>query len=163
MTMTTYDPTTAPTSEALSAEAIFDVAGMRRIELELPYSGAVTPIEAWRLVTTSKAKLVDVRTPAEYKFVGAVPGSVNVEWRGADILPTAIFVSGLKNVARFTEPVLLLCRSGVRSHSAARAAAAAGFSHVYNVLEGFEGQRSHEGRRGAIDGWRKHGLPWSQD
>jgi len=163
MTMSNYDPTTAPTSETLSADAIFDVAGTRRIELELPYSGAVTPLEAWRLFTASKAKLVDVRTPAEYKFVGAVPGSVNVEWRGADILPTAMFVSGLKNVARFTEPVLLLCRSGVRSHSAARAAAAAGFSHVYNVLEGFEGQRNLEGRRGAIDGWRKHGLPWTQD
>ena len=105
----------------------------------------MTPLEAWRLVTARRAKLIDVRTPAEYKFVGAVPGSVNVEWRGADILPTAMFVSGLKNVARFTDPVLLLCRSAVRSHSAARAAAAAGFSHVYNVLEGFEGQRNHEG------------------
>lgn len=148
---------------AISADTIYDLAETRRIELELQYAGAVTPLEAWRLASTKKAKLVDVRTPAEYKFVGSVPGSVNVEWRGADILPSAMFVSTLKDVARLNEPVLLICRSGVRSHSAARAATAAGFTRVYNVLEGFEGQRNHEGRRGAIDGWRKHGLPWSQD
>jgi rhodanese-related sulfurtransferase len=147
----------------LPVDAILDLAHTRQIELELPYAGAVTPLEAWTLVSQRRAKLVDVRTPAEFKFVGAVPESVNVEWRGADILPSAVFVSALHQVARKPEPVLLLCRSGVRSHSAARAAAVAGFTRVYNVLEGFEGQRSHAGRRGEIDGWRRHGLPWTQD
>jgi rhodanese-related sulfurtransferase len=144
-------------------EAIFDVAETRRIELDLPYAGAVTPVEAWNLVQQGAARLVDVRTQAEFKFVGAVPESVNVEWRGNDILPAAMFVSALRQVTRPSEPVLLLCRSGVRSHAAARAAAAAGYTRVYNVLEGFEGQRSHEGRRGLVDGWRRHGLPWTQD
>jgi len=147
----------------VSADAIFDVADTRRIESELPYAGAVTPREAWQLVSERRARLVDVRTPAEFKFVGSVPGSVNIEWRGADILPSAMFANALRQVARPTEPVLLLCRSAVRSHSAARVAAAAGFTRVYNVLEGFEGQRTHEGRRGDIDGWRRHGLPWTQD
>jgi rhodanese-related sulfurtransferase len=161
--MTTLTELRGNDDVAISVDAIYDLAETRRIELELQYAGAVTPLEAWRLASAKNAKLVDVRTPAEYKFVGAVPGSVNVEWRGADILPSAMFVSSLKDVARLNEPVLLLCRSGVRSHSAARAAAAAGFTRVYNVLEGFEGQRNHDGRRGSIDGWRKHGLPWSQD
>ena len=147
----------------LPAEVIFDLADARRIELELPYAGAVTPGEAWALVEQGKARLVDVRTPPEYKFVGAAPGSVNIEWRGADILPSAMFVNALKGVARTGDAVLLICRSGVRSHLAACAAAALGFSRVYNVLEGFEGQRNHAGRRGSIDGWRHHGLPWSQD
>jgi len=161
--MTTLTELQSHGDVAISVDAIYDLAETRRIELELPYAGAVTPIEAWRLAAAKDAKLVDVRTPAEYKFVGSVPGSVHVEWRGADILPSAMFVSTLKDVARLNEPVLLLCRSGVRSHSAARAAAAAGFTRVYNVLEGFEGQRNHDGRRGAIDGWRRHGLPWTQD
>ncbi len=147
----------------LSAEVIFDLADARRIELELPYAGAVTPTEAWALVEQGKARLVDVRTPPEYKFVGSVPGSVNIEWRGADILPSAMFVNALKNVVRTGDAVLLICRSGVRSHSAACAATAMGFGRVYNVLEGFEGQRNHAGRRGSIDGWRRHDLPWSQD
>jgi rhodanese-related sulfurtransferase len=153
---------TAPSCET-AIDAIFDLAETRRIELELPYTGAVTPREAWALVSRQRAKLVDVRTPAEFKFVGSVPGSVNIEWRGNDILPSAMFVSALRQVARLDQPVLLLCRSAVRSHAASRAAAAAGFTRVYNVLEGFEGQRTVDGRRGAIDGWRKHGLPWMQD
>lgn len=149
--------------DELSHDAILDLADTRRIQWSLPYAGAVTPREAWQLLSERRARLVDVRTPAEFKFVGSVPETVNVEWRGADILPTAMFLSALRQVARPTDTVLLLCRSAVRSHSAATAAAAAGYTRVYNVLEGFEGQRNHDGRRGEIDGWRRHGLPWTQD
>ena len=162
-TMTILTPTPAASSREAAIDSIFDLAETRRIELELPYTGAVTPREAWTLVSQQRAKLVDVRTPAEFKFVGSVPGSVNIEWRGNDILPSAMFVSALRQVARPDQPVLLLCRSAVRSHAASRAAAAAGFKRIYNVLEGFEGQRTSDGRRGEIDGWRRHGLPWSQD
>jgi len=159
---TTHD--LAPSArQAPSADVILDVARTRRIEQDLPYAGAVTPVEAWTLVSQGRARIIDVRTPAEYRFVGAVPDSINIEWRGADILPSAMFVSTLRNVARPTEVLLFLCRSGVRSHAAARAAAAAGFDSIYNVLEGFEGQRTHAGHRGEIDGWRRHGLPWVQD
>jgi rhodanese-related sulfurtransferase len=147
----------------LSSDAIFDLAETRRIQWNLPYAGAVTPLEAWHLLSSRRARLLDVRTPAEFKFVGSVPGSVNIEWRGADILPTAMFLSALRDVARPTEAVLLLCRSAIRSHSAAQAATTAGFARVYNVLEGFEGQRNDENQRGRIDGWRSHGLPWVQD
>jgi len=59
--------------------------------------------------------------------------------------------------------VLLLCRSGKRSVLAAEAAAAAGFAHVFNVLEGFEGEIDAQLHRGGSDGWRFHGLPWVQD
>ncbi|HQR20925.1 MAG TPA: rhodanese-like domain-containing protein [Burkholderiaceae bacterium] len=161
MTTTIESPQTA--QDVLPVEAIFDLAETRRIELELPYAGAVTPVEAWRLVSQRAARLVDVRTPAEFRFVGSVPGSVNIEWRGTDVLPTAMFLDALRNKVDPTQPVLLLCRSAVRSDSAARAAAAAGFTRVYNVLEGFEGKRNHVGQRGQIDGWRWHHLPWVQD
>jgi rhodanese-related sulfurtransferase len=59
--------------------------------------------------------------------------------------------------------VLLLCRSGNRSALAAEAAAKAGFTQVFNVLEGFEGELDAAQRRGASNGWRFHGLPWIQD
>ena len=161
MTTTLESPQTA--QDVLPVEAIFDLAETRRIELELPYAGAVTPVEAWRLVSQRAARLVDVRTPAEFRFVGSVPGSVNIEWRGTDVLPTAMFLDALRNKVDPAQPVLLLCRSAVRSDSAARAAAAAGFTRVYNVLEGFEGQRNHARQRGLIDGWRRHGRPWEQE
>jgi rhodanese-related sulfurtransferase len=155
-------PRVAPAHD-VSVETIFDLAETRRIEFELPYAGAVTPHEAWALASLQRARLIDVRTPPEFKFVGAVPGSINIEWRGNDILPSAMFVSALRSVARPDQPVLLLCRSAVRSHAAARAAAFAGFTRAYNVLEGFEGERTIDGRRSEIDGWRKRGLPWTQD
>jgi len=147
----------------LSADAIFDLAQARRIELELPYAGAVTPVEAWRLATLGAARIVDVRTPPEFRFVGSVPGTPLVEWHGSDPEPTAVFIERLRKVVGENDAVLLLCRSGVRSHAAAHVATNAGFRRVYNVLEGFEGRRNHVGHRGELDGWRRHGLPWIQD
>lgn len=149
--------------EALPADVIFDLAHTRRIELELSYAGAVTPPEAWSLHSRRLARLVDVRTAPEFRFVGSVPRSINIEWHGSDEEPVAEFLERLAKVVQRDEPVLLLCRSAVRSDAAARSATAAGFTRVYNVLEGFEGKRNAAGHRGEIDGWRKHGLPWLQD
>lgn len=163
MSATLEAPAPALQPQALPADRILDQARARRIELELPYAGAMTPPEAWALASQGQGRIVDVRTAAEYRFVGAAPDSVNIEWRGADVLPAAMFVSTLRQIARAGDVLLFLCRSGVRSNAAARAAAGAGFTNVYNVLEGFEGQRNHLGRRGEVDGWRRHGLPWSQD
>ncbi len=59
-------------------------------------------------------------------------------------------------------PVLLLCRTGVRSVEAGKALEAAGYQHLINIVEGFEGQLDADKHRGNIDGWRFHGLPWEQ-
>lgn len=142
---------------------VFDRAAVRRLELQLPYAGAVTPPEAWALLHTGAVQLVDVRTAPEFKFVGRVPETRNVEWHGADAEPRAKFLRELRAVANADAPLLLLCRSGVRSHAAAKAATDAGFVAVYNVLEGFEGQIDTCEQRGHINGWRWHGLPWVQD
>lgn len=145
-----------------SATALFDRAAERAARDGLPYAGALTPPEAWRLMQCGAAQLVDVRTTPEFKFVGHVPGTVNVEWRGSGA-PLAGFLDLLRAAAATDRPLLLLCRSGGRSHAAAAAATAAGYARVYNVLEGFEGKQDIERRRGRIDGWRWHGLPWEQD
>jgi rhodanese-related sulfurtransferase len=146
-----------------SAETLFDIARARRAELGLDYAGAVTPAEAWALFRHKAATLVDVRTEAEFKFVGHVPGSENIEWHGKDDGPRTKFLEELADTAIPGKPLLLLCRSSVRSHAAAAAAAAAGFDAVFNVLEGFEGQIDSTRQRGRIDGWRLAGLPWVQD
>jgi rhodanese-related sulfurtransferase len=59
-------------------------------------------------------------------------------------------------------PALFICRSGGRSHNAAAAAAASGYSRAYNVLEGFEGWKDDQGHRNTVAGWRAAGLPWEQ-
>lgn len=144
-------------------EQIFDLAAVRRVEFDLDYAGAVTPPEAWQLVRQGAAALIDVRTAPEYKFVGHVPDSVNVEWHGDDPAPRARFIETLRRIADPDVPLLFLCRSAVRSDAAAAAATEAGFARVYNVLEGFEGQRDAAQQRGHVNGWRRAGLPWVQD
>ena len=131
----------------------------------LAHAGGVPPAQAWRLVQAGVA-LVDVRSPEEYRFVGHVPGSFNVPWAsGTSLTRNPRFVRELeaKLGGRKDAPVLLLCRSGKRSVLAAEAAAKAGFSAVYNVLEGFEGDLDASGQRGHGNGWRFHDLPWQQD
>ncbi len=150
-------------SERCSPEQILDLARTRIEATQGAYAGAVTPPEAWQLFNTGAAYIVDVRTAAELQYVGRVPGAQHVEWHGKDAAQVQVFMARLLDVIDPRRPLLLLCRSAVRSHHAACAATAAGTAQVFNILEGFEGQRNHERQRGRIDGWRHHGLPWEQD
>jgi rhodanese-related sulfurtransferase len=144
-------------------EEIFARASERALAMGLTYAGALTPHEAWQLQAAGAATLVDVRTFAEWEFVGRVPDSMLIEWRRlGEQKPNAAFVQQLRGNVDFGEAVLFLCRSGVRSHHAAETAARAGFERAYNVLEGFEGDLDAERHRGTAGGWRFHGLPWIQ-
>ena len=130
----------------------------------LNYAGGMRPAVAWDLVQSGQAVLVDVRSAEERKFVGHVPGSQHVAWAtGTALTRNPRFVRELEVKLGKEQPVLLLCRSGKRSVLAAEAAAAAGFHHVFNVLEGFEGEIDEQQHRGGGDGWRFHQLPWVQD
>ncbi len=134
------------------------------LSVGLPYSGAVPPRLAWQLFSAGEAVLVDVRTGEERKFVGHVPDSLHVPWAtGTALTRNPRFVRELEAKTGKDATVLLLCRSGKRSALAAEAAAKAGFTRVFNVLEGFEGEIDAQGHRGAQDGWRHQGLPWVQD
>ena len=131
----------------------------------LPYAGGVPPQLAWQLFSSGEALLVDVRSGEERKFVGHVPDSLHVAWAtGTALTRNPRFVRELEaKVGGKEAVVLLLCRSGKRSALAAEAAAKAGFTQVYNVLEGFEGEIDAQQHRGVADGWRFRGLPWEQD
>ncbi|RKP49626.1 rhodanese-like domain-containing protein [Pararobbsia silviterrae] len=129
----------------------------------LPYAGSVSPQLAWTLVSQGEAVLVDVRTNEERVFVGQVPGSVHVAWAtGTSLTRNPRFVRELEAKAGKDAVVFLLCRSGNRSSLAAEAATKAGFSNVFNILEGFEGELDDKQQRGHAGGWRSYGLPWSQ-
>jgi rhodanese-related sulfurtransferase len=117
-----------------------------------------------------RAQLCDVRTDAEWNFVG-VPDlqeigreTVLIPWQ---LYPTmqrnASFLDHLQQAGLTPEtPVYFICRSGARSMAAAQAAAAAGYKSVYNVAEGFEGPPDAEAHRGQVAGWKAAGLPWRQ-
>ncbi|MDG3016219.1 rhodanese-like domain-containing protein [Corynebacteriales bacterium D3-21] len=134
------------------------------------YAGDLTPEQSWELLRTDPtAVLVDVRTDAEWRYVG-VPDLASLGRRTL-FAEWVSYPAGQAN-SRFVEqlreqgvtadhPVVFLCRSGQRSIAAARAATAAGMGPSYNVLEGFEGGLDGQGHRGST-GWRARGLPWQQ-
>jgi rhodanese-related sulfurtransferase len=141
-----------------------NVAQQRAKELNLPYAGALTPEEAHELMRSAPgAKLVDVRTRAEIDWVGRVPGAVEIEWAtypGMKQNPN--FLAALEQQVSKEALVMFICRSGQRSHGAAMVATQAGYSDCYNVLEGFEGDKSPGNQRNVLNGWRVTGLPWEQ-
>ncbi len=141
-----------------------------------PYAGDIPAKEAWALLAaTPAAQLVDVRTLAEWSFVGLPDlSSLNrqvhcIEWQS---FPEGAVNPGFAGEAQAAvtaagadkqTPVLMLCRSGARSRAAAIALTALGFTSVYNVAGGFEGDPDGMRHRGTRNGWKADGLPWRQN
>ncbi len=136
----------------------------------MSYAGNVDPSEAYAaLQADPDAVLVDVRTSAEWSYVG-LPDLTQI---GKKVIPLEWqrFPDGALNL-NFVEqlrdsgvgegaPIYFLCRSGVRSAAAAEVATAAGLGPAYNVSDGFEGPLDHDGHR-TVGGWKVAGLPWRQ-
>ncbi|QLF91972.1 rhodanese-like domain-containing protein [Pseudomonas sp. ABC1] len=163
-TITTQRPESVQEASALSAEALL-ARGRARAEADgVGYAGSLYPPEAWALVEAGAATLIDVRTAEELKYVGRVPNSLHIAWQsGPAMIKNPRFLRELESRAGRDKVLVLLCRSGKRSAAAARAATAAGFEHVFNVLEGFEGDLDAQQQRGDSGGWRHWELPWVQD
>jgi rhodanese-related sulfurtransferase len=135
------------------------------------YAGEVSVTEAYdRIRNTPSALLIDVRSDAEWNFVGTPDLSslgrepLLVSWQ---VFPgmklNAAFVETLKaRVADRDTPLFFICRSGARSRAAAIAMTEAGYSQAFNVAGGFEGDLDTARHRGNTGGWKAAGLPWKQ-
>jgi len=145
--------------------ATLQVAQNRAKELNLPYKGALYPDEAYEILQSAPgAKLLDVRTRAELDWVGRVPDAIEIEWASyPGMKPNSHFIAQLEQQVDKEALVLILCRSGVRSHHAAAAATQVGYGDCYNILEGFEGEMDTRSHRNTVGGWRTAGLPWKQN
>ena len=143
---------------------ILAAAEARGSQKNLSYDGELLPAEAYDLWQRAPgAKLVDVRTHAEWDYVGRIPGAVEIEWESyPEGKLNPYFAEQLRKQVDPESLVMFICRSGNRSHHAATAAAAAGYTQSYNVVEGFEGKKDASGHRNSVGGWRVAGLPWSQ-
>lgn len=123
--------------------------------------------DAWSLLSEdATAQLIDVRTTAEWNFVGLPDLSSigkqvrRVEWtRFPDGSPNPDFMAEVRADLSPEQPILFLCRSGARSRAAAQSLESAGFSNTYNVSAGFEGDLGADNHRHG--GWKEH-LPWQQ-
>jgi rhodanese-related sulfurtransferase len=137
----------------------------------MSYAGDISVEDAWRMLgEDATAQLIDVRTQAEWNFVGLPDLSDvgkpvhRVEWQGfPGGAPNTQFTDQVMATgAKPSDTILFLCRSGGRSKAAAIAQTGAGYTKCYNVAGGFEGDLDGEGHRGRVGGWKAAGLPWTQ-
>ena len=137
------------------------------------YAGDISVKQAWEILKEEKAAcLIDVRTRAEWMFVGVPDVSelgketLFVEWQSAQgqnpNFVTEVQAELKERGVNADAPLLFICRSGQRSRGAAMACTAAGFEASYNVAGGFEGDLDEKRHRGKLNGWRHDGLPWVQ-
>jgi rhodanese-related sulfurtransferase len=137
----------------------------------LDYAGEVSAAEAWqRLQADPRAQLLDVRTMAEWNFVGLA--DLSSLGRRVHCIEWQSFPAGTRNPAFVAEasqalgdkdaPVLVMCRSGARSRAAAIALTQAGYGQAINIADGFEGDTDEDGHRGNRNGWKQADLPWRQ-
>lgn len=124
-----------------------------------------------------KVKILDVRTQGEYIFVGHAPMATNIplKFLKTDInskkMKTAMllnenFVDEIKKKFKITDTILIMCRSGARSAASVNMLAKAGFKHVYNIIDGFEGDTlnisgSYNNGKRLVNGWKNSGASWT--
>ncbi len=135
------------------------------------YAGDVDVTQAWEMLSQdSESVLVDCRTEPEWTFVG-VPDLSSLGKETVFVVLNEYPLMGVNPLfgdavrSKGVTPdktVLFICRSGQRSRTAAIMLTALGYEKCFNVLGGFEGPHDGEKHRGAVDGWKKHGLPWVQ-
>ena len=133
---------------------------------------SLSPKKAWQICQqNSRALLIDVRSSMEFLFVGHAVGSVHVPWIDEpDWVVNPSFVTDIRKLilggaaedSDDAVPIILICRSGKRSKEAGMTLIEAGFSNVYNIDEGFEGELDEKHHRSTLGGWRYHNLPWEQ-
>lgn len=139
------------------------------------YAGDIDPVRAWELLSKEQdAVLVDVRTSAEWNFVGLADLSsigkqlVTVEWQSLPAMAhNPAFGhdvnAALERLAANQDSALVfICRSGARSRDAAISMTQQGFRRCYNLAGGFEGDLDADRHRGRRNGWKYNGLPWKQ-
>jgi rhodanese-related sulfurtransferase len=125
------------------------------------YVTAADAFEKWK-ADPEKVKIIDVRTPEEFRTIGVPEMAAKVPLSASDP-----FVGQVKKVAKADDTILVICRSGNRSAVAVEMLAKAGFRNAYTVIDGFEGDRNADptspdyGKR-TVNGWKNAGLPWTE-
>ncbi|BCX88846.1 hypothetical protein MIN45_P1216 [Methylomarinovum tepidoasis] len=162
---------------------LFLLSGLAQAAGDARLAQNITALEAYdRLMSgAGSVYLLDVRSPEEYQLVGHPPMAYNIPFvflRGGPHR-NSHFVEDVAARFKKTDTLLVICRSGGRSAPAADALVRAGFKHVYNVRDGFEGAaftgrtpkektllRKYSpfyGRRGRVEGWQYDGLPYTYE
>ena len=126
---------------------------------------SISPLQAQEILQSNpQAKLIDVRTSIEYSFVGHPIGAIHIPFKRPPKWDA--FLDFNQQVAAtidaLSTPLILMCRSGARSMDAAKVLEKAGYQNLYNMDQGFEGDKDAHNHRSTLNGWRFHNLPWEQ-
>ena len=163
----------APSTWAEQAGAEVSEAKQTTLGLYLTASEAYSKWQA----DPDSVMVLDVRTTEEYLYVGHAPMAWNVpfasqtyEWDAAKryfgFQPNPAFITQVKEIAGESDTILVMCRSGGRSAMAVNRLTEAGFSNVYQIIDGFEGDpvkdagSVYNGQR-LRNGWKNSGIPWT--
>ena len=139
----------------------------------------VTAAEAYNmwLKSPEAVGVLDVRSPAEYFFVGHAPMAVNIpsvffEWDESlgsmKEVDNIQFESQVSRRFQKNQTILIMCRSGSRAATAVNRLAEKGFKNVYNITDGFEGDKVkdkysvYKGKR-FRNGWKNALTDWTYD
>jgi rhodanese-related sulfurtransferase len=127
----------------------------------------ISPRKAYDMLKEPGPTLIDVRSIAEYYLVGHPAGAVNIPYtfwseRDQKFVLNENFVKDIQRRFKTSDVLIFMCRSGRRSLRASRDISAAGFTRVFNMEEGFEGERDAQGHR-AVGGWKNRGLPYTYE
>jgi len=153
-----------------------DLPEEKETTLEL-YVTAKEAFEKWK-ANPDQVKVLDVRFPEEYVFVGHAEMAWNIpvalisyepkDQKPCSMKPNPYFVAEVKKWAHRKDTILVMCRSGGRGAMAVNALAKAGFTNVYNITDGMEGdmvdnpESAYFGKR-MKNGWKNSGSPWTYD
>lgn len=163
----------------LAADSASTIPTMKQTQLGLYLSAQ----EAYEMKSSrgDTVLFVDVRTPEEYEYVGhAVSTDINIPYRKTDytawdsnknvyqMVPNSNFLRELENALKYRKmdknsTIILMCRSGDRSANAVNTMAKAGYTKIYTVIDGFEGDLAKSGDNSGkrtVNGWKNAGLPW---
>ena len=136
------------------------------------YVTAKEAFEQWQ-AAPDNVTIIDVRTPEEYLFVG----SPTMAWRipvakqtyvwdaeqdNFPLAPLLDFAARVQTVAKPDDKIMVMCRSGGRSAMAANMLAKAGFTKVYNIIDGMEGDGNEDSESTPQGGWKNSGCPWTK-
>jgi rhodanese-related sulfurtransferase len=141
------------------------------------YLTAKEAYNQWK-AAPDKVRIIDVRTPEEYLFVGhptmawKIPVAVqsydwDAEKKHYHMKPLLDFPARVQTIANPDDTLMVMCRSGGRSALAANFLAQAGFKNVYNIIDGMEGDANGDSESVAQaqplqDGWKNSGCPWTK-
>lgn len=134
--------------------------------IENDFDGSISPIQAYELQQKypHDISFIDIRSNEERVFTGYIQNILHFTWAsGTSLVRNPRFTKEVEHKIKKDSIVLLLCRSGQRSKLAAIALKSAGFEHVYNINEGFEGDLNENQQRNQVNGWKFHQLPWIQN